>query len=78
LQTLLEPLVDPQANVQPNLVTRDGELSIELHRMRVLIARVAARVSEMDRLPKAQKVAAPRPGTVQTDRQKLASIMEMT
>ncbi|KAL7623539.1 hypothetical protein AAE478_007222 [Parahypoxylon ruwenzoriense] len=39
--------------VQPNLVTRDGEIEKELERMRVLLVRVAARVA---RLPD------PRPG----------------
>ena len=42
LQQLLEPFRDPQVNVQPNLVTKDGELKTELDRMRVLIARVAS------------------------------------
>ncbi|KAI1372574.1 kinetochore Sim4 complex subunit Fta4 [Hypoxylon crocopeplum] len=33
--------------VQPNLVTRDGELEKELERMRVLLVRVAARVAQL-------------------------------
>ncbi|KAI1091242.1 kinetochore Sim4 complex subunit Fta4 [Rostrohypoxylon terebratum] len=37
--------------VQPNLVTREGELEKELERMRVLLVRVAARVAQ---LPDAQ------------------------
>lgn len=42
LRGLVEPFRDPQVNVQPNLVTKDGELKTELDRMRVLIARVAS------------------------------------
>lgn len=72
LRTLLEPLDNPQANIQPNLVTRDGELSVELDRMRILLARVTGRVSDM---PKTRKMT---PVTVQTDQQKLASLMEWT
>ena len=48
LQTLLAPFKDPQETVQPNLVTRDGELGEELDRMRLLIARVAGRVAELE------------------------------
>jgi hypothetical protein len=44
LQELLEPYENPQENIQPNLVTRDGELSREMDRMRVLLARVTARM----------------------------------
>lgn len=33
--------------VQPNLVTRDGELEKELERMRVLLVRVAGRVAQL-------------------------------
>lgn len=51
LQTMLAPLRDPQTNVQSNLVSRDGELSTELDRMRVLLARVTARVSDMGDAP---------------------------
>ena len=46
LRRVLEPLEEPQENVQPNLVTRDGELARELDRMRVLCARLAAGVVE--------------------------------
>ncbi|KAK4948131.1 hypothetical protein LTR10_013185 [Elasticomyces elasticus] len=48
LQKLLEPMEDPQTSIQPNLVTRDGEMSRELDRMRVLLARVTAKVSDVD------------------------------
>jgi hypothetical protein len=43
LQMLVGPLKDPRTNVQPNLVTRDGELASELERTRVLLARVISR-----------------------------------
>ena len=32
-------------NIQPNLVTKDGELQRELERMKVLMARVSEKVS---------------------------------
>jgi len=44
LQILVEPLRDPQKNVQPNLITRDGELTTELTRSRTLSARVESRL----------------------------------
>jgi hypothetical protein len=45
LQRLLEPFSEPQNNVQPNLVTRDGELVRELEKMRMLVARVSGRIA---------------------------------
>ncbi|KIW16467.1 hypothetical protein PV08_06521 [Exophiala spinifera] len=47
LQKLMAPLDDPQTNIQPNLVTRDGELGTELDRTRVLLARVSGRVADV-------------------------------
>jgi len=44
LLVLIEPLKDPQKNVQPNLVTRDGELAAELARSRMLSARLESRL----------------------------------
>ncbi|KAK2764371.1 hypothetical protein FQN54_009065 [Arachnomyces sp. PD_36] len=46
LKSLLEPFQDPQNNIQPNLVTRDGELGQELDRMRILVATVSSRIGE--------------------------------
>ncbi|KAL2353565.1 kinetochore complex Fta4 of Sim4 subunit, or CENP-50-domain-containing protein [Cryomyces antarcticus] len=46
LQQLLDPFRDPQKVVQPNLVTREGELADELARMRALSARVAGRICD--------------------------------
>ncbi|CAK45542.1 uncharacterized protein An08g05700 [Aspergillus niger] len=46
LQQLLEPFREPQKNIQPNLVTRDGELVQELDKMRMLVARVGGRVEQ--------------------------------
>ncbi|KAJ5578263.1 uncharacterized protein N7459_007227 [Penicillium hispanicum] len=46
LQRLIEPLQQPQQNIQPNLVTRDGELVQEIEKMRMLVARVGGRVSQ--------------------------------
>ncbi|KAL4774724.1 kinetochore Sim4 complex subunit Fta4 [Aspergillus nidulans var. acristatus] len=46
LQRLLEPFREPQTNVQPNLVTKDGELVRELEKMRMLVARVSGRIAQ--------------------------------
>ncbi|KAL4970237.1 kinetochore subunit FTA4 family protein [Aspergillus stella-maris] len=46
LKLLLEPFCEPQENVQPNLVTRDGELVQELEKMRMLVARVSGRMAQ--------------------------------
>ena len=78
LRKLLEPLADPQTTVQPNLTTRDGELSRELDRMRMLLTRVTGRISEVEKEP-ARKEGIPhdtRPTT--NGRQKLAQLMDMT
>lgn len=45
LEALLEPFKKPQENIQPNLLTRDGELVREIDKMRMLVARVAGRVN---------------------------------
>ncbi|KAF2462264.1 kinetochore Sim4 complex subunit Fta4 [Lineolata rhizophorae] len=47
LQSLLAPLRDPSASVQPHLATRDGALANELVRLRRLCGRVAGRVGEV-------------------------------
>jgi predicted nuclease with TOPRIM domain len=49
LQRLLEPFKDPQKDIQPNLVTRDGELIQELEKMRMLVARVGGRIAQQKR-----------------------------
>ncbi|KAJ4534126.1 hypothetical protein HRR80_004781 [Exophiala dermatitidis] len=93
LQSLLEPLDDPQTNIQPNLVTRDGELGKELDRMRILLARVTGRVGEMKNLnattldrrdttatgtdTNLSQSITPTT-TAQTDQQKLALLMDLT
>ena len=46
LQRLLGPFQEPQKDIQPNLVTRDGELVRELDKMRMLAARVGGRISQ--------------------------------
>lgn len=73
LQRLLVPFEDPQTNIQPNLVTRDGELGKELDRMRVLLARVTSRVREAR--PRDPASATPNPIS---SAQKVAQIMDMT
>jgi len=46
LISLLRPFEQPQASIQPNLVTRDGALAAELLRLRSLSMRVAGRLSD--------------------------------
>ncbi|KIW73637.1 hypothetical protein PV04_01736 [Phialophora macrospora] len=75
LRRLVEPLDEPQRNVQPNLVTRDGELSQELDRMRVLMARVTGRVSEMGNSRGDMQVLQETETASLTDQQKLARVM---
>lgn len=77
LQQLLEPFKDPQVNVQPNLVTKDGELGKELDRMRVLIARVA---SGMVKLKESGDVSPQKQEEVHRElssEEKLAAILRM-
>ncbi|MCJ1430993.1 hypothetical protein MMC27_000343 [Xylographa pallens] len=45
LRELLRPFERPMENVQPNLVTRDGELAQEVERMKVLMARVGDKMA---------------------------------
>lgn len=49
LQRLLEPFAEPQQNIQPNLITRDGQLVQELEKMRMLVARVGGRIGQKKR-----------------------------
>ncbi|KAK7883656.1 hypothetical protein LTR67_011066 [Exophiala xenobiotica] len=76
LQRLMEPLENPQVNIQPNLITKDGELSKELERMRVLLARVTGKVSENPNSSEFGTTdAAPQ---ALSDTQKLAALLEPT
>ncbi|EEP79595.1 predicted protein [Uncinocarpus reesii 1704] len=76
LRTLLEPFNQPQTNVQPNLVTKDGQLAAELDRMRMLLAKVAGKVQQIGQ----------QQGGLQTENSvpqedmdtKLAKILDMT
>ena len=47
LQQLLQPFQEAEKNIQPNLVTKDGELAMELERMKVLIARVGEKLRNL-------------------------------
>ncbi|KAG2415259.1 hypothetical protein HFD88_006450 [Aspergillus terreus] len=49
LQQLLEPFRNPSDTIQPNLVTRDGDLVQELEKMRMLVARVGGRIHQRKR-----------------------------
>lgn len=46
IESLIEPFRDVQNNVQPNLITRDGELLQELDKMRILVPRVTGRIGQ--------------------------------
>ncbi|CAG8090373.1 unnamed protein product [Penicillium olsonii] len=46
VQRLLEPFEGPQKDIQPNLITKDGELVQELDKMRMLVARVGGRIAQ--------------------------------
>jgi len=75
LQALLRPFENAQDNIQPNLVTRDGELSKELDRMRILLARVTGRISEVKESNPSKGHQGP-PGL--SNEQKLAAVMDLT
>jgi hypothetical protein len=87
LHGLLAPFADARETVQPNLVTRDGELATELERMRVLLARVTGRIQDVKRAGPAglrphdddddadEEGAA---GVATTNEQKLAAVMDLT
>lgn len=55
LQGLLKPFHEPQKNIQPNLITRDGELVQELDKMRMLVARVGGRIGQKKRTSDGQE-----------------------
>ena len=81
LQTLLEPFTNPQENIQPNLVTRDGELGKELEKMRVLLARVTGRIGEMKEKDGVQgegKRQAKGAGSTLSNEEKLRDVMDLT
>ena len=77
LRKLIEPLNEPQKNVQPNLVVKDGELSRELDRMRVLLARVAGRMGGEGSSTNTYSRDNLRENVPLTDREKLARVMEL-
>lgn len=72
LQSFLEPFKNPQENVQPNLVTKDGELSKELDRMKLLMARVGEKVIG---LQGADRVYADRHEVELDSQEKLAALL---
>ena len=49
LHQLMALFKNVQDNIQPNLVTKDGELGIELDKMKVLIARVREKLNGLQR-----------------------------
>ena len=75
LQKSLEPFVNAQDNIQPNLVTRDGELGKELDRMRILLARGPGRANEING---AGTVLQSNTETEMSHKQKLAAVLDLT
>lgn len=73
LQSLLDPFRNPQENIQPNLVTKDGELSKELDRMKLLMARVGEKVKG---LKGADIVDPDRREAVLDSKEKLAALLK--
>ena len=82
LQQLLGPYKDPQKSIQPNLVTRNGELGKELDRMRVLLARVTGAIQQQNMSGhtknKASESVNGHKSRATTEREKLDAIMDMT
>lgn len=72
-KTLLQPFENAQENIQPNLVTRDGDLAKELDRTRMLLARVTGRIVEMPKARTGNQI-----GPASTNEQKLTNVMELT
>lgn len=48
LREAMQPFVNPRDDVQQNLCTKNGELELELERMRTLLARVTGRMANLD------------------------------
>lgn len=76
LRTLLGPFNDPQENLQPNLVTKDSSLAAELDRMRMLLAKVAGRISQTE--PQNNEVPVEESTVSENMNAKLAKILGMT
>ena len=73
LQTMLRPFENALENIQPNLVTGDGEMRKELDRMRLLLARITERMAEV-RTTAVRRVEPPAP----SNEQKLLNVMDLT
>lgn len=78
LRELLEPYAQPQERIQPNLVTKDGELVRELEKMRVLLTRVTARMGEQKELQGQGVTASAGNEEAPTFEEKLATLMDTT
>ncbi|KAJ5091563.1 hypothetical protein NUU61_006433 [Penicillium alfredii] len=73
LQRLLGPFQNPRRDIQPNLVTRDGELVQELEKMRMLVARVGGRIAQQK-----TSVAESHNYPLPESDQKLEALLDMT
>ena len=76
VETLIEPFRDAQNNIQPNLLTRDGELLQELDKMRMLVARVTSRVGQSRPAPM-EEVGEVHPSFLSAS-ERLTKLMETT
>ena len=74
LQSLLRPFDNAQENIQPNLVTKDGELGKELDRTRILLARVSGRVAEIKNSGVAGEQGLE---ATQSNKERLAKVLEL-
>ncbi|OKL64651.1 hypothetical protein UA08_00794 [Talaromyces atroroseus] len=76
LEFLLEPFKNPHDNIQPNLITKDGEIVREIDKMRMLVARVAGRIHNTRVIQTGEDNSTIIPSTDPGDR--LAALLDMT
>lgn len=75
LKELLKPFEEPKNTIQPNLVTKDGELGKELDKMRILMARVSRRIQGLGDISGAREDEMDLDGP--DEEQKLQGILDM-
>jgi hypothetical protein len=77
LQDLLRPYEDAQEHIQPNLVTKDGELAREMEKMRSLLVRVGARMGQHEGRTDHQRHVEDQPETVVSFDRRLDVLMSV-